>query len=60
MKAQTKLVSVNVKAKVHHIDLEGRSDGTSLKTIIAHVAPRKVVLVRGTEEAKHSIRKVSD
>jgi len=36
---------VEVKCTIKYIDFEGRSDGRSIKTILAHVAPRKMVPV---------------
>ena len=33
------------------IDFEGRSDGRSIKAILTHVAPRKLILVRGSQAA---------
>lgn len=39
---------VQVNCLVLYLDLEGRSDGHSIKNIISQVAPRKLVLVGGT------------
>eukprot|EP00741_Cyanophora_paradoxa_P019483 tig00021127_g18808.t1 len=44
-------VEIDVRAGVTFIDFEGRSDGGSLKNILRHVAPRKIILVHGSEEA---------
>lgn len=35
---------------MHFIDFEGRSDGESIQKIIASMKPRRLILVRGTEE----------
>jgi cleavage and polyadenylation specificity factor subunit 2 len=34
---------VQVKCGLQYIDFEGRSDGRSIKNILAHVAPLKLV-----------------
>lgn len=36
---------VEIKCKIKLIDFEGRSDARSIKTILAHVAPRKMVRI---------------
>lgn len=36
---------VQVKSSLIYMDYEGRSDGRSLKSILAHVAPLKLVRV---------------
>lgn len=50
----TKCVQVSrtiaVNASVTYIDFEGRSDGESLQKILAHLRPRRVVLVRGSSK----------
>jgi Zn-dependent metallo-hydrolase RNA specificity domain len=35
------------------IDFEGRSDGRSIKAILTHVAPRKLILVRGSQPSMY-------
>jgi cleavage and polyadenylation specificity factor subunit 2 len=37
---------LSVLCDIHFIDFEGRSDGQSIKNIIAHVAPRRLVRAR--------------
>jgi len=49
-------VEVEVRCGVQFIDLEGRSDGRSIKNIIAHLQPRKLVLVHGSDEAKTHLK----
>ncbi|KAJ3145453.1 cleavage and polyadenylation specificity factor subunit 2 [Geranomyces variabilis] len=44
-------IVLNVRCKVIYIDFEGRSDGQSIRNILPQVAPRKLILVRGSEEA---------
>ncbi|KAJ6800187.1 putative cleavage and polyadenylation specificity factor subunit 2 [Iris pallida] len=38
------------------MDFEGRSDGRSLKSILSHVAPLKLVLVHGSAEATEHLK----
>lgn len=50
--------TVQVNCQVQYIDFEGRSDGESLMKILSQLKPRRIVVVRGTEEntaviAKH-------
>ncbi|CAG0890838.1 unnamed protein product [Cyprideis torosa] len=45
-----------LRAKVAFIDFEGRSDGDSNKKLLAHIKPRRVVLVRGTAEGLAELR----
>ncbi|KAG5882199.1 hypothetical protein JTB14_021850 [Gonioctena quinquepunctata] len=50
--------TVQVNCQVQYIDFEGRSDGESLMKILSQLKPRKVIVVRGSEEntaviAKH-------
>ena len=41
---------VLVACKIEYIDFEGRSDGRSIKKILSHVQPRKLVNFRLLEE----------
>lgn len=47
---------VDIKCHVVFIDFEGRSDGRSLKTILQHVAPRKLIIVHGTKESTENLK----
>ncbi|KAJ3410272.1 cleavage and polyadenylation specificity factor subunit 2 [Chytridiales sp. JEL 0842] len=47
---------VQVQCKVIFIDFEGRSDGKSIKNILPQVAPRKLIIVHGSEESTDSLR----
>jgi hypothetical protein len=38
-----KMIDLEVNCEIKYIDFEGRSDGRSVKKIIAHVNPRKLV-----------------
>ncbi|KAH7429669.1 hypothetical protein KP509_09G061000 [Ceratopteris richardii] len=57
-------VNVQIRCSLQYMDFEGRSDGRSVKTILAHVVPLKLVLVHGSAEAtehlrQHSLKHVS-
>ncbi|XP_050206694.1 cleavage and polyadenylation specificity factor subunit 2 [Mercurialis annua] len=49
-------LTVQVKCLLIYMDYEGRSDGRSLKSILAHVAPLKLVLVHGSAEATEHLK----
>ncbi|BBN04094.1 cleavage and polyadenylation specificity factor subunit 2 [Marchantia polymorpha subsp. ruderalis] len=49
-------ITVQVRCSLHYMDYEGRSDGKSIKNILAHVAPLKLVLVHGSAEATEHLR----
>ncbi|KAI8918292.1 beta-lactamase-like protein [Powellomyces hirtus] len=48
-------IELKIRCKVIYIDFEGRSDGRSIKNILPQVAPRKLILVRGSEEATQEL-----
>lgn len=48
-------LNLDVLCQVKFIDFEGLSDGKSVKTILQHIQPKKLILIRGTEEATNSI-----
>lgn len=52
-------ISVQVRCSLQYMDFEGRSDGRSIKTILAHVVPLKLVLVHGSPEATEHLRQHS-
>eukprot|EP00262_Sarcandra_glabra_P011101 TRINITY_DN26812_c0_g1_i1.p1 TRINITY_DN26812_c0_g1~~TRINITY_DN26812_c0_g1_i1.p1 ORF type:complete len:739 (+),score=139.59 TRINITY_DN26812_c0_g1_i1:133-2349(+) len=49
-------MTVQVKCQLVYMDFEGRSDGRSIKSILAHVAPLKLVLVHGSAEATEHLK----
>lgn len=49
-------LTVQVKCSLVYMDFEGRSDGRSIKSILAHVAPLKLVLVHGSAEATEHLK----
>ncbi|KAH7690730.1 cleavage and polyadenylation specificity factor subunit 2 protein [Dioscorea alata] len=49
-------LTVQVKCALAFMDFEGRSDGRSIKSIISHVAPLKLVLVHGSAEATEHLK----
>ena len=46
-KILTETHDVRLRAAVHICDFEGNSDGHSIQTILTHLEPRRVILVRG-------------
>ncbi|CAO2141490.1 unnamed protein product [Urochloa humidicola] len=49
-------MTVHVKCSLIYMDFEGRSDAHSIKSVIAHLAPRKLVLVHGSTEATEHLK----
>ncbi|XWS37847.1 hypothetical protein CRYUN_Cryun19dG0080600 [Craigia yunnanensis] len=49
-------LTVQVKSSLIYMDYEGRSDGWSVKSILAHVAPLKLVLAHGSAEATEHLK----
>lgn len=49
-------LTVEVKCSRVYLDFEGRSDGRSIKSILSHVAPLKLVLVHGSAEATEHLK----
>lgn len=47
--------NITVEAQVQFIDFEGRSDGESIQKIITSMKPRRLILVRGSEESTQAI-----
>ncbi|KAL0341048.1 UNVERIFIED_CONTAM: Cleavage and polyadenylation specificity factor subunit [Sesamum radiatum] len=48
--------TVYVKCSLVYMDFEGRSDGSSIKKILGHVSPLKLVLVHGSAEATEHLK----
>ncbi|CAB0016650.1 unnamed protein product [Nesidiocoris tenuis] len=46
-----------VKAQVHFIDFEGRSDGESVQKLITQLRPHRLILVRGTPTNTEALAK---
>jgi cleavage and polyadenylation specificity factor subunit 2 len=44
-------VELNVKSKIYFIDYEGRSDGESIKKILANIKPKNLIIVHGSEKS---------
>ncbi|CAN1296294.1 Cleavage and polyadenylation specificity factor subunit 2, partial [Linum perenne] len=55
-KVVSRELTVQVKSSLIYMDFEGRSDGRSIKSIIARVAPLKLVLVHGSAEATEHLK----
>jgi cleavage and polyadenylation specificity factor subunit 2 len=49
-------ITIQVRCSLVYMDFEGRSDGRSVKSVIAHVAPLKLVLVHGSAEATEHLK----
>jgi cleavage and polyadenylation specificity factor subunit 2 len=53
--APTKCVSeerhLEIKAKLHLIDYEGRSDGESIKKILSNMKPKNLIVIHGNEKS---------
>eukprot|EP01119_Soliformovum_irregulare_P022802 TRINITY_DN7866_c0_g1_i1.p1 TRINITY_DN7866_c0_g1~~TRINITY_DN7866_c0_g1_i1.p1 ORF type:complete len:717 (-),score=229.90 TRINITY_DN7866_c0_g1_i1:43-2193(-) len=49
--------SLKLACQIKYVDFEGRSDGRSIKTILQHVAPRKLILVHGSPATFDSLKK---
>lgn len=49
-------VELTVACEIMYIDFEGRSDGNSMRKIISKVAPRKLILVHGSDLAKEDLK----
>ncbi|RKP07912.1 beta-lactamase-like protein [Thamnocephalis sphaerospora] len=48
-------VALRIQCKVQYLDFEGLSDGRSIKTILPQVAPRKLIVVHGSDEATEDL-----
>ncbi|KAG0280873.1 cleavage and polyadenylation specificity factor subunit 2 [Linnemannia exigua] len=46
---------VAVRCKVRYVDLEGRADESAMKTILQAIAPRKLILIHGTERGTNAL-----
>ncbi|KAI8334392.1 beta-lactamase-like protein [Chlamydoabsidia padenii] len=46
---------VQVQCYLRYIDLEGLSDGRSMKKILPQIAPRKLIIIHGKEEPTHHL-----
>jgi cleavage and polyadenylation specificity factor subunit 2 len=50
-KIETQELNIALAARVLRVDFDGRSDGRSVQTMLAHIAPRTAMIVHGREEA---------
>lgn len=48
-------VTLDINSSVQYIDFEGRTDGESMRKILAQIKPRQLVLIHGTAEATDSL-----
>ncbi|KAI9033149.1 beta-lactamase-like protein [Hyaloraphidium curvatum] len=49
-------LEIHVRCKVQYVDFEGETDGRSIKNILPQVQPKKLILVRGTDEATDAMK----
>ncbi|ORZ22739.1 beta-lactamase-like protein [Lobosporangium transversale] len=56
-KYETSEEDIIVKCKVRYVDIEGRADESAMKTILQAIAPRKLILIHGTELKTESLCK---
>eukprot|EP01104_Vermistella_antarctica_P017312 TRINITY_DN6110_c0_g1_i2.p1 TRINITY_DN6110_c0_g1~~TRINITY_DN6110_c0_g1_i2.p1 ORF type:complete len:859 (-),score=215.94 TRINITY_DN6110_c0_g1_i2:92-2518(-) len=60
----TKCISADVQISLRcgflYVDIEGRSDGRSVKEILKKIAPRKVVLINGSEVCRQELKDVCE
>jgi len=50
------LVTRTVRCQVAYVDLEGRADSPAFRTMLPKLAPRKLILVHGSTDARSSLR----
>eukprot|EP00897_Mesotaenium_endlicherianum_P003275 jgi/Mesen1/2976/ME000176S02016 len=55
-KVVSSMLQVQVRCQVQFLDFEGRADGRSMKTILSHVSPLKLILVHGSEDATRHLK----
>lgn len=55
-KTITQDITIDVECAVKFMDYQGRSDAKSVRNIISHVQPRKLILLNGTQEAKDDLK----
>lgn len=54
-KIETKELRIEVAARVVRLDFDGRSDGASVQTILAQMAPRTCIIVQGSDSARSKL-----
>ncbi|KAI8087359.1 beta-lactamase-like protein [Thamnidium elegans] len=47
--------TLHIKCHLRYVDLEGLSDGRSIKTILPQIAPRKLIIVHGSEDSTEDL-----
>ncbi|CAO3643873.1 unnamed protein product [Mucor hiemalis] len=46
---------LHIRCQLRYVDLEGLSDGRSIKTILPQIAPRKLIIVHGSEDSTEDL-----
>lgn len=54
-KIQTTEMTVQVAARVVRLNFDGRSDGTSIQTMLTQIAPRSCIIVQGSDMARSKL-----
>ncbi len=54
-KTVSETCSVNILAKILYIDFDGRSDGDSIKKIIANIKPKNLIIIHGTQKSTYEL-----
>ena len=52
-------LTLTIKAQVHFIDFEGRSQGEDIMKLVQQVKPRRVIIVRGSTKSCEELKKVA-
>ncbi|KAI8987524.1 beta-lactamase-like protein [Mycotypha africana] len=47
--------TVKIQCLIRYVDLEGLSDGRSMKTILPQIAPRKLIIVHGSQSSTEEL-----
>ncbi len=54
-KIETTETTVQVAARVVRLNFDGRSDGPSVQTMLAQIAPRSCIIVQGSDQARSKL-----
>lgn len=52
-------LNLNLKAQIQYLDFEGRSDGESVLKLVQQLKPRRVIIVRGSEDKVQTLIDIS-
>lgn len=54
-KIETTEMTVQVAARVVRLNFDGRSDGSSVQTMLAQIAPRSCIIIQGSDQARSKL-----